>query len=106
MSVRQRLAASAVLALGLGAVPVSASELFDACAAKAASSYEQGYAATGLDSGAIDTAAAIEACTAALAEAPDSPALKAWGIRRRRRAIWSPPRAPVTSWRRRCSAIS
>ncbi|MBL8593028.1 MAG: sel1 repeat family protein, partial [Devosia sp.] len=78
MSLRQTLAAGTVLALGLGAAPAFATELFDACAAKAASPYEAGYAETGLDSGAMDTAAAIDACTAALAEDPDSATLKAW----------------------------
>ena len=75
---RQTLMGGAVLALGLGTAPAFATELFDACAAKAASQYETGYAETGMDSSAIDTAAAIEACTAALAEAPESAPLKAW----------------------------
>lgn len=70
MSLRQTPVASAALALGLGAAPSFATELFDACARTAASPYETGYADTGLDSGAMDTAAAIDACTAALAEDP------------------------------------
>ncbi|MBN9317517.1 MAG: sel1 repeat family protein [Devosia sp.] len=69
-----------VLGAGLFALaaPALATETFDACAAAAASQYEAGYEAIGLNSDAMDAAHAIAVCTTALAASPDAAPLQAW----------------------------
>lgn len=70
-------AATALLAATISAA--SATELFDACAANAASKWEAGYEGIGpVDVGKFYAFDAIESCTVALAEDPSNTQLMAW----------------------------
>jgi TPR repeat protein len=64
--------------LVLLAGPAFAQSSFDNCASYASSQYEAGYESTGRDNASMDIPGAIAACEAALAEAPNSIAIKAW----------------------------
>src|SRR5215217_5307895 len=71
--------AAAIILVALGITVAPASELFDACAANAASKWERGYEGVGpVDVGNFYAFDAIEACTAALAEDPSNTQLMAW----------------------------
>ena len=73
-----RIAAALCFVAGV-ASSAAASELFDSCAAQAASRWEPGYEGVGpVDIGSFYAFEAIEACKAALEEDPSSPQLMAW----------------------------
>ena len=78
MSLASRLAIAALLLVSSTSL-ASATELFDNCAANAASKYEPGYEGVGpVDVGSFYAYDAIEACKAALDEDPSSTQLMAW----------------------------
>lgn len=62
----------------LASFPAAAQSTTDECAAQAASQYEIGYEAIGRDMTAMDATIAVDACTRALADNPDSVQIQGW----------------------------